>query len=86
MARTRRRGAEDLIGRIEAARALDAPGYAIGNALARPAQIAGRPARRLGGPRLREIGHALERLLEDCRTSRARQAFRALKVRLLEGT
>lgn len=44
----RRRAAETLMGRIEAAEALDAPGYAIGNALARPAQIAGRPARRLG--------------------------------------
>ncbi|TDH63737.1 DUF2231 domain-containing protein [Dankookia rubra] len=48
MARGRRRGAEALIGRIEAAEALDPPGYAISNALARPAQIIGRPARRLG--------------------------------------
>ncbi|MDO9708356.1 DUF2231 domain-containing protein [Paracraurococcus lichenis] len=44
----RQRGAEALVGRIEAAERLDPPGYAIGNALARPAQIAGRPARRLG--------------------------------------
>src|SRR3954468_8556436 len=48
MARSRRRWAEALIGRIEATDALDPPGYAIGNALARPAQIIGRPARRLG--------------------------------------
>ncbi len=48
MARSRQRGAEALIGRIESAEALDPPGYSIGNALARPAQIAGRPARRLG--------------------------------------
>src|SRR5690349_9380719 len=48
MARSRRLGAEALIGRLEAAEALDPPGYAIGNALARPAQVIGRPARRLG--------------------------------------
>jgi hypothetical protein len=45
-----------------------------------------REAQRLGEQRLREIGHALEALLEEQRTSRARQTFRALKVRLLEGT
>ena len=44
-----------------------------------------REAERLGERRLREIGHALEALLEEMRASRARQAFRALKVRLLEG-
>jgi hypothetical protein len=42
-------------------------------------------AQRLGETRLREIGHALETLLEEARTSRARHAFRALKIRLLEG-
>ena len=35
------------IARIEAATSLDRPGYAIGNALARPAQIAGRPSQKL---------------------------------------
>ncbi len=48
MARSPRRGVEALIGRIEATESLDPPGYSIGNALARPAQIAGRPARHLG--------------------------------------
>lgn len=42
------RAAEAGISRIEAAAALDAPGHAIETALARPAQIAGRPAERLG--------------------------------------
>ncbi|SDE65379.1 hypothetical protein SAMN04487779_10872 [Belnapia rosea] len=43
-------------------------------------------AQRLGEARLREIGAKLERLLEDERHSRARRAFRVLKIRLLEGT
>lgn len=47
MARSPRRAMDTLIGRIEAARSLDRPGYAIGHALARPVQIAGRPARHL---------------------------------------
>lgn len=42
-------------------------------------------AQRLGEARLREIGHALEEMLEDQRTSRARRASRELKISLLEG-
>jgi nitrite reductase/ring-hydroxylating ferredoxin subunit/uncharacterized membrane protein len=42
-------------------------------------------AQRLGQARLREIGADLTRLLEEERQSRARSAFRALKIRLLEG-
>lgn len=42
-------------------------------------------ARRLGEARLRELGHALEAMLEEQRTSRFRRAFRDLKIRLLEG-
>jgi len=44
-----------------------------------------RHAQRLGEARLREIGAKLEHLLEKERENRARVAFRALKVRLLEG-
>ncbi|MCI0754656.1 DUF2231 domain-containing protein [Teichococcus vastitatis] len=44
-----------------------------------------REAQRLGDARLRELGQALEEMLEDQRTSRARRAFRDLKIRLLEG-
>ena len=44
-----------------------------------------REAQRLGERRLREIGHELEAMLEEVRGSRARHAFRALKIRLLEG-
>ena len=36
------------IGRIEAAASLDGPSYAVETAIARPAQIAGRPAARIG--------------------------------------
>lgn len=42
-------------------------------------------AQRLGDRRLREIGAALERMIEDERDSRARSAFRSVKFRLLEG-
>lgn len=42
-------------------------------------------AQRLGDGRLRELGRALEAMLEEQRTSRFRRAFRDLKVRLLEG-
>ena len=42
-------------------------------------------AQRLGDARLRELGRALEAMLEEQRTSRFRRAFRDLKVRLLEG-
>ncbi len=41
-------------------------------------------AGRLSERRLLELGAELERLLERERTSRARQAFRALKISLLE--
>ena len=44
-----------------------------------------REARRLGDARLREMGAEIEALLEHERESRARSAFRALKIRLLEG-
>jgi nitrite reductase/ring-hydroxylating ferredoxin subunit/uncharacterized membrane protein len=36
------------IGRIEAASSLDAPGHAVETAMARPAQVVGKPAERLG--------------------------------------
>jgi hemerythrin superfamily protein len=39
---------------------------------------------RLGATRLRALGQALEAMLEEERTSRFRQAFRALKISLLE--
>lgn len=42
-------------------------------------------AQRLGDIRLREMGYALERMLEEQRTSRAQRLFRDLKIRLLEG-
>ena len=42
-------------------------------------------AQRLGDARLRELGQTLETMLEEERTSRARRAFRALKISLLEG-
>ena len=44
-----------------------------------------REAQRLGEPRLRELGHALERMQAELRQSRFERAFLALKVRLLEG-
>jgi acyl transferase domain-containing protein len=43
-------------------------------------------AQRLGDARLRELGHALEIMMEDQRTSRFQQAFRALKTSLIEAT
>jgi nitrite reductase/ring-hydroxylating ferredoxin subunit len=42
-------------------------------------------AQRLGDRRLRELGHALETMLEEQRTSRFQRAFRELKISLLEG-
>jgi nitrite reductase/ring-hydroxylating ferredoxin subunit/uncharacterized membrane protein len=42
-------------------------------------------AQRLGDARLRELGGALEAMLEEQRTSRFRRAFRELKISLLEG-
>ena len=42
-------------------------------------------AQRLGERRLREIGHRLETMLEEERTSRFKRAFRDLKISLLEG-
>ena len=42
-------------------------------------------AQRLGEARLRELGQQIEKMLEHERVSRARSAFRALKIRLLEG-
>lgn len=42
-------------------------------------------AQRLGDARLRELGAQIEALLEEERESRARRAYRALKIRLLEG-
>lgn len=42
-------------------------------------------AQRLGDARLRELGRALEAMLEEQRTSRFQRAFRDLKIRLLEG-
>jgi nitrite reductase/ring-hydroxylating ferredoxin subunit/uncharacterized membrane protein len=41
-------------------------------------------ARRLGDARLRELGRALEAMLEERRTSRFRRAFRELTISLLE--
>ncbi len=43
-------------------------------------------AQRLGDARLRELGHQLETMLEEQRASRFQQAFRALKISLLEVT
>ncbi|MGG5887848.1 DUF2231 domain-containing protein [Falsiroseomonas sp. HC035] len=42
-------------------------------------------AQRLGDARLRELGRALEAMLEDQRVSRFRSGYRDLKIRLLEG-
>ncbi|MGR3198245.1 MAG: hemerythrin domain-containing protein [Paracoccus sp. (in: a-proteobacteria)] len=42
-------------------------------------------AQRLGEARLRELGQQIEDMLEHERFSRARSAFRELKIRLLEG-
>ncbi|MGK7867334.1 DUF2231 domain-containing protein [Falsiroseomonas sp. E2-1-a20] len=42
-------------------------------------------AQRLGDARLRELGRALEAMLEDQRVSRFRRGYRDLKIRLLEG-
>lgn len=42
-------------------------------------------AQRLGDVRLRQLGAQLEAMLDQERESRARNAFRALKIRLLEG-
>ena len=42
-------------------------------------------AQRLGDARLREMGARIEAMLEHERESRARSAFRSLKIRLLEG-
>ena len=43
-----RRAADKAIGRIETATALDRPAYAVETAIARPAQIVGRPANQVG--------------------------------------
>jgi hypothetical protein len=45
-----------------------------------------REAQRLGDARLRELGAELEALLEEERESRARRAYRDLKIRILERT
>ena len=42
-------------------------------------------AERLSDGRLRELGHQLETMLDNERTSRFRHAFRELKISLLEG-
>ena len=42
-------------------------------------------AQRIGAARLRELGQALEAMLEEQRTSRFQRAFSDLKIRLLEG-
>jgi len=42
-------------------------------------------AQRLGETRLRELGHQMEAMLDDQRTSRFRRTFRELKISLLEG-
>lgn len=42
-------------------------------------------AQRLGDTRLRQLGAEIEALLDDEREDRARNAFRALKIHLLEG-
>jgi hypothetical protein len=44
-----------------------------------------REAQRLGEARLRELGQALETMLDEQRASRFQRAFRDLKIRLLEG-
>jgi hypothetical protein len=40
----------------------------------------------LGDARLRELGAELEAMLEEERESRARRAYRDLKIRILERT
>lgn len=42
------RAVDKGIGRIEAATSLDRPAYAVETAIARPAQITGRPAKQVG--------------------------------------
>ena len=42
-------------------------------------------AERLTDARLYDLGVQLEAMLEDERTSRSKQAFRSLKIRLMEG-
>lgn len=42
-------------------------------------------AQRLGEARLRQLGQQIEQMLDHERESRARSAFRSLKIRLLEG-
>ncbi|MBL6457945.1 Rieske 2Fe-2S domain-containing protein [Belnapia sp. T6] len=44
-----------------------------------------REAQRLGDARLRELGRALEAMMEEQRVGRFQRAFRDLKIRLLEG-
>ena len=44
-----------------------------------------RHARRLGDGPLRELGAALERMLEELRGSQTRRLYRELKIGLLEG-
>jgi hypothetical protein len=44
-----------------------------------------RHAQRLGDERLRELGDALEAMLDDLRHSRMRRIYTDLKIRLLEG-
>lgn len=41
-------------------------------------------AQRIADRRLRELGHELERVLEEQRSSRFRRAFRELKISQLE--
>ncbi|MGI4793194.1 MAG: DUF2231 domain-containing protein [Janthinobacterium lividum] len=53
-----------LIGRIETADGLDRPGYAIGKAIARTTQLAGRPAKGVGNTlHGRPLGHPLHPLV-----------------------
>ncbi len=53
-----------LIGRIETADGLDRPGYAIGKAIARTTQLAGRPAKGVGDTlHGRPLGHPLHPLV-----------------------
>ncbi|HEY8611066.1 MAG TPA: DUF2231 domain-containing protein [Roseomonas sp.] len=64
MKRSTRSGADAVIGRIEAARSLDNPGYLIGKALARSGQIAGRPSKNLAnGLHGAWFGHPLHPML-----------------------
>lgn len=42
-------------------------------------------AQRLGDARLRQLGAQIETMLDHERELRARRAFRAVKIRLLEG-